>query len=283
MSFCHGKKHHGIDPNILTSGHHDCSTKTIYLCTAVELQSCHMSGRQKPLLTLETIQHLRFPVVFWTFGFFGIMGYRSGILRLEFLAFLSAIRIDKTIEKKGNRESGIAFEISHPFAGFWHLMTGDIMNQTSEVLTDAHMLAHGTQHTGPSPRSKCTAQLPCLNLVNGMFFSNSDSAVQSAGYNSAQSPTNWESTHGDPSVLCWPFSRLSIALDDNNPQCEIQDCELTCEICTNLLDSKCFSKIQGICCQHNYIFLQSLWDNAYAKQPEIWRASGDVSRKRSFV
>ena len=69
------------------------------------------------------------------------MGYRSGILRLEFLAFLSAIRIEKTIEKDGNRESGIAFEISHRFTGFWHLMTGDIMNQTLEVLTDAHMLA----------------------------------------------------------------------------------------------------------------------------------------------
>ena len=157
MSFCHGNKHHGIDPNILTSGHHDCSTKTIYHCTAVNLQSCHMSGCQKPLLTLETIQHLRFPFAFWTFADFGIMGwYRSEILRLEFLAFLSAIRIEKTIEKEGNRESGIAFEISHRFTWFWHL------NQAWGVLTDAHMLAHWTQRTGPSPRSKCTAQLPSL-------------------------------------------------------------------------------------------------------------------------
>ena len=71
------------------------------------------------------------------------MGYRSGILRLEFLAFLSAIRIEKKIEKEGYRVvSGIAFEISHRFTGFWHLMNGDVMNQTSEVLTDAHMLAH---------------------------------------------------------------------------------------------------------------------------------------------
>ena len=90
----------------------------------------------KPLLTLETIQHLRFLFAFSTLGVLGIMGYRSGILRLEFLAFLSAVRIEKTIEKKG---TSIAFEISHRFTGFWHLMTGDIMNQTSEVLTDAHI------------------------------------------------------------------------------------------------------------------------------------------------
>ena len=30
--------------------------------------------------------------------------------------------------------------MSHRFTGFWHLMTGDIMNQTSEVLTDAHII-----------------------------------------------------------------------------------------------------------------------------------------------
>ena len=43
------------------------------------------------------------------------------------VAFLSAIRIEK--------KKGIAFEISHRFTGLWHLMTGDRMNQTSEVLT----------------------------------------------------------------------------------------------------------------------------------------------------
>ena len=57
----------------------------------------------KPLLTLETIQHLRFPFAFSTFGVLGTMGYRSGILRLEFLAFLSAIRIGKKIEKERYR------------------------------------------------------------------------------------------------------------------------------------------------------------------------------------
>ena len=62
------------------------------------------------------------------------MGYRSGILCLEFLAFLSTTRIEKHMEN-----NGIAFEVFHRFTGFWHLMTGDIMNQTSEVLTDAHM------------------------------------------------------------------------------------------------------------------------------------------------
>ena len=35
-------EHHGIDPNTLNSGHHDCSTQAVFLCTAVKLQSCHM-------------------------------------------------------------------------------------------------------------------------------------------------------------------------------------------------------------------------------------------------
>ena len=71
----------------------------------------------------------------------------------------------------------------------------------------------------PNPRSislgnprlpKCTVPLLSLNLA-----SNSDFKVQSAGYNSAQSPTNWESIRGkDPSILCRLSSRLSIAPDD---------------------------------------------------------------------
>ena len=75
------------------------------------------------------------------------MGYRSGILRLEFLAFFSAVRNDKK-RKKGYLHiyiciymyiyivipvSLLRFPIALP--GFWHLMTGDIMNQTSEVLS----------------------------------------------------------------------------------------------------------------------------------------------------
>ena len=93
-----------------------------------------------------------------------------------------------------------------------------------------------TQHTGPSPPSKCTAQLPSLNLVNRMCLSNSDVEVQSAGYTSAQSPTNWESIHDkDLSILRRPSSRLSIALDDKNTKCDIQDCGLTEQICTNFL------------------------------------------------
>ena len=71
------------------------------------------------------------------------MGYRSGILRLEFLAFLSAIRIEK--------KKGIALEISHRFTGFWHLMTGDIMNSTSEVLTDAHLKNEEKKRYARSP------------------------------------------------------------------------------------------------------------------------------------
>ena len=63
-----------------------------------------------------------------------------------------------------------------------------------------------------------------------MCLSNADFEVQSAGYNSAQSPTNWESIHSkDPSILCRLSSRLSIALSDESPKGEIQDCLLTQE------------------------------------------------------
>ena len=41
-SLCHGNQHHGIDPNVSNSGHHNCSTQAVFLCTAVKLQSCHM-------------------------------------------------------------------------------------------------------------------------------------------------------------------------------------------------------------------------------------------------
>ena len=36
-SLCHGNQHHGIDPNMSNSGHHDCSKKAVFLCTAVKL------------------------------------------------------------------------------------------------------------------------------------------------------------------------------------------------------------------------------------------------------
>ena len=34
MSFCRGNEHHGIDPSMSNSGHHDCSTKAVFLCRA---------------------------------------------------------------------------------------------------------------------------------------------------------------------------------------------------------------------------------------------------------
>ena len=97
---------------------------------------------------------------------------------------------------------------------------------------------HKPGQQGPNGRSislaKRTAQLPSLNLVNRMCLSNSDFDVQSVGYKSAQSPTNWESIHGkDPSILCWLSSRLSMALSNENPKGEIQDCALTKETCNN--------------------------------------------------
>ena len=44
-SLSHGNEHHGIDPNMLRSGHHDCSTKAVFLCTADKLQCWPMLAR----------------------------------------------------------------------------------------------------------------------------------------------------------------------------------------------------------------------------------------------
>ena len=48
-SLCHGNEHHGIDTNIQTcyisSGHHDCSTKAVFLFTADKLQCWPMWAR----------------------------------------------------------------------------------------------------------------------------------------------------------------------------------------------------------------------------------------------
>ena len=40
-SLCHGNEHHGIDPNILSSGHHNCSTKTLFL--SAQLSNCNIA------------------------------------------------------------------------------------------------------------------------------------------------------------------------------------------------------------------------------------------------
>ena len=44
-SLCHGNQHHGIDPNMSNSGHHDCSRKAVFLCTADKLQCWPMLAR----------------------------------------------------------------------------------------------------------------------------------------------------------------------------------------------------------------------------------------------
>ena len=85
---------------------------------------------------------------------------------------------------------------------------------------------------------KCTAQLHSLNLVNRMCLSKSDFDVQSVGYKSAQSPTNWESFHGKvPSILCWLSPSLSIALDDS---CITQNVKSKIMDIRNLYESSCY-------------------------------------------
>ena len=46
-SLCPGNKHHGIDPNMSSSGHHDCSRKPVFpLHSCLSLQSCHVLAHQ---------------------------------------------------------------------------------------------------------------------------------------------------------------------------------------------------------------------------------------------
>ena len=105
-------------------------------------------------------------------------------------------------------------------------------SRSCNMLTHGILYSTSACHSGSVCRADRVAeskvQLLPLNLMNRMCLSNSDFNVQSVSYNSAQSPTNWESIHGkDPSIRCRLSSHLSIALDDNNPKCEIQDCGLT--------------------------------------------------------
>ena len=131
-----------------------------------------------------------------------------------------------------------------------------------------------------------SARFNCLLWIYRTCLSNSDIDIQSVGYNSAQSPTNWESIHGeDPSILCQLSSRLSIALDDKKlvgwykklvPIFLIQNVQIN----------------QRICYQHNYNFFRT---KDHAWRPEIWdvpdwfpcmckfQVSGDITTKWCYV
>ena len=51
-----GSEHHGIDPNI--SGHHDCSTKAVFLCTADKLQCWPILARNDTYWRMLTFSFL---------------------------------------------------------------------------------------------------------------------------------------------------------------------------------------------------------------------------------
>lgn len=99
----------------------------------------------KPLLTLETIQPLRFPFIFSTFGFLGIMWYRSGNFRLEFLAFLTAIRNEKKIDRK---RRVTLFEISHRFTWSWSPMAHDWRHNESNIRGFNELSCHVVPNPG---------------------------------------------------------------------------------------------------------------------------------------
>ena len=79
-----------------------------------------------------------------------------------------------------NQRGGIAFKISHRFTGFWHPMTKHIMNQSSEVLTDAHNMMGGSRNvkcgTHLCAGLKCMmVRLPGCKLIS--YSRKTDSAV----------------------------------------------------------------------------------------------------------
>ena len=87
--------------------------------------------------------HPTFEISLRFFNFHGF-GDHEASLGLKFLAFLSAIRIEKKegiVWDQNWEKEGYCFWVSHSLTGFWHLMTGDIVNQTSEALrdTDTHI------------------------------------------------------------------------------------------------------------------------------------------------
>ena len=59
---CHGNEHHGNDPNKLNSGHHDCSTQAVFLCTADKLQCWPILARNGTYwrMLVFSVLHLSF-------------------------------------------------------------------------------------------------------------------------------------------------------------------------------------------------------------------------------
>ena len=58
---CHGNEHHGIDPNMSNSGHHDCCTKPVFLCTADKLKCCqHVGTLNSSYLSIRSFHHPSF-------------------------------------------------------------------------------------------------------------------------------------------------------------------------------------------------------------------------------
>ena len=58
---CAGNQHHGIDPNMSNSGHHDSSRQAVFVCTADKLQCCtcwHIELSILGLLHLSISIHL---------------------------------------------------------------------------------------------------------------------------------------------------------------------------------------------------------------------------------
>ena len=235
-SLCHGNKHHGIDPNMSNSGHHDSSTH-LHLSYKI-----HSSKDFSCSMKFTTEKHWC-PVS--TFSYFhgkAFLGKPATITFDEKIMdqiqtvvwqfFCVSLRrslchgnkhhgIDPNMSSSGHHDcsrkpvfplhSCLSLQscnvLAHQFADSrsCNMLTHGILYSTSACHSGLlEWRADGVAESKVDQRlSKCTAQLLPLNLMNQMCLSNSDFNVQSVSYNSAQSPTNWESIHGKaPSIFC---------------------------------------------------------------------------------
>ena len=141
-SLCHGNEHQGIDANILSSGHHDCSTKgclSLHSCQTAILP--HVVTLNSAYFAFSTFQS----AFIWAISFSGSMKFFQLKITLGLALGESWLLLCANVQCLSLRY--FAGRLSRGFTGFWHLMTDEITNQTLEVLTDARMLAVWTQHS----------------------------------------------------------------------------------------------------------------------------------------
>ena len=124
-SFCHGN---GIDPNILSSGHHE---SWLFQCFSAQLSNCNLLTCWHIELSILALLHLSIRIH----------------LRISFSCSMKFFQLKITL--------GLALGESWPLLAQpqKNIDVSWIMTVPQRLHFSAHMLAHWTQHIGPSPVS----------------------------------------------------------------------------------------------------------------------------------